>query len=186
MLTIGFGHSFDAVLYALRKNVRELSATTATQKKTMTTSDTGETIPMTAEDQLVVGGLLDDGVVFSAHYYGGMAHDPSPGFTWLIHGTTGSLRMTLPAAMVQIMDVTIHGAQGNTQPARVLPVPDTYRIIPGAETDAAQTMAHAFQRFANDINNGTTTAPTFDDAVVRQKLIHAIQDSARSGKRMTL
>lgn len=186
MLTIGFGHSFDAVLYALQKKVRELSATTATQKNTMKTSDTGETIPMTAEDQVVVGGLLDDGIVFSAHYYGGMAHDPSPGFTWLIHGTTGSLKMTLPAAMVQIMEVTIHGAQGNNQPAQVLPVPDKYKIIPGAEADSAQTMAHAFQRFANDINNGTTTAPTFDDAVVHQKVIHAIQDSARSGKRQTL
>jgi predicted dehydrogenase len=186
MLTIGFGHSFDAVLYALQKEVRELNATTAVQTKSVKLIDTGGTVPMTAEDQLVVGGLLDDGVVFSAHYYGGMAHDPSPGFSWLIHGTTGSLRMTLPAAMVQIAEVTIHGTQGNNQPGQVLPVPDKYKIIAGADGDAAQTMAHAFQRFANDIKNGTATAPTFDDAVVRQKLIHAIQDSAKSGKRMTL
>jgi predicted dehydrogenase len=184
MLTIGFGHSFDTILYALGKNVRELSATSATQKDSLKIAETGATTPMTAEDQVVVGGLLDDGIVFSAHYYGGMAHDPSVGFEWLIHGTTGSLRMTLPAAMIQIVDPTIHGTQAGGQ-AQVLPVPDKYTVIPGAE-GGAQTMAHAFQRFANDIRNGTATAPTFDEAVVHHKVIDAIQKSAASGQRQKL
>jgi predicted dehydrogenase len=185
MMTISFGHTIDAILYCLDQELRDVSATTAVQRKTVKVVDTGGEIPMTSEDQVAVTGMLDDGGVFSAHFYGGLARDPSTGFAWNVHGTEGDLQMVGFAGLIQMFDVTIRGTKADNTPMEVLPVPDKYKIIPGAES-FAQNMAQAFQRMANDIRTGSTTVPTFDDAVVRHKMIAAIQESAKSGRRVNV
>src|SRR5205085_7931724 len=76
MLSIALGHAADALCYCLGE-VRELSATTAMRRKTFTIAGTGESKPMTADDQLAVSGLLEGGVVFSIHYRGGVSSGPN-------------------------------------------------------------------------------------------------------------
>jgi predicted dehydrogenase len=185
MLTISFGHTIDAVLYALGQEPRELAATTANQRKSVQVVETGEMIPMTAEDQVAVTGVLENDAVFSAHFYGGMPRDTSDGFAWHIHGSKGDLKMTAMAGLIQMFDVTVHGTQADNVALKVLEVPGKYRRIPNAE-GFAQNIAQAFQRMAADIRNGTTTCPTFDDAVTRHRMIAAIQEAAKTGRKQTL
>jgi predicted dehydrogenase len=39
---------------------------------------------------------------------------------------------------------------------------------------------------ASDLRNDTRLCPTFDDAVVRHRLLDAIETSAKSGERVTI
>ena len=185
MLTISFGHTIDAVLYVLGTALRDLSATTATQVQTIHLIDTGEDVPNTAEDQVAVTGLLDGGAIFSAHYHGGLARDPATGFIWQIHGTEGDMQITAMAGLIQMFDITIHASKGDNQPMEVLSVPEKYTRIPDAE-GFAQNIAQAFRCMAADMRDGTTTCPTFDDAVISHRMIAAIQESAKSGRRQVV
>ena len=75
MLSIALGHAADALCYCLGE-VRELSATMALRRKSFTIVETGESKPMTAEDQIAVSGLLESGTPFSIHYRGGRSTAP--------------------------------------------------------------------------------------------------------------
>jgi predicted dehydrogenase len=72
MLSIAVGHTADALCHCLGE-VRELSATLAMRRKTFTIPESGETKPMTADDQVAVSGLLEGGAAFSIHYRGGVS-----------------------------------------------------------------------------------------------------------------
>src|SRR5437867_9187090 len=58
MLSIALGHAADALCYCLGE-VRQLSATMAVRRKSFTIADTGESKPMTADDQVCVTGTLE-------------------------------------------------------------------------------------------------------------------------------
>src|SRR6266700_3571232 len=60
MLSIAVGHTADALCHCLGE-VRELLATMAMRRQTFTIAGTGESKPMTAEDQVAVSGLLEGG-----------------------------------------------------------------------------------------------------------------------------
>ncbi len=70
MLSIALGHAADALCHCLGE-ARELSATMTVRRKSFTIAETGESRPMTAEDQVCVTGLLEGGAAFSIHYRGG-------------------------------------------------------------------------------------------------------------------
>src|SRR5438034_6839395 len=53
MLSIALGHAADALCHCLGE-MRELSATTTVRRKSFTIAETGESRPMTAEDQVCV------------------------------------------------------------------------------------------------------------------------------------
>src|SRR5438445_1336606 len=72
MLSIALGHAADAVCHCLGE-VRELSATMTVRRRTFTIAETGESKPMTADDQVAVSGLLEGGTAFSIHYRGGVS-----------------------------------------------------------------------------------------------------------------
>src|SRR5216110_3868045 len=60
MLSIALGHAADALCHCLGE-VRELSATMAQRRRTFQVEETGETGSMTADDQVMVSGLLKGG-----------------------------------------------------------------------------------------------------------------------------
>src|SRR5438477_3954388 len=91
MLSIALGHAADALCYCLGE-VRELSATMALRRKSFTIVETGESKPMTAEDQIAVSGLLGSGTPFSIHYRGGRSRGTN--LLWEINGTEGDLQVT--------------------------------------------------------------------------------------------
>src|SRR5207244_1265407 len=72
MLSIAVGHAADALCHCLGE-IRELSATMTMRRQTFTIAETGESGPMTADDQVGVTGLLEGGALFSIHYRGGFS-----------------------------------------------------------------------------------------------------------------
>jgi predicted dehydrogenase len=182
LLTIPFGHTVDALCFALGE-IQEVTAL-AVQRRTHTTIiETGESRQMTAEDQIVVAGTLSNGAVVNIHYRGGMTR--GTGLLWEINGTAGDLRVTAPGGHAQIFDLSLQGASGQDQALQPLAVPASYRWAPEVP-GVAFNVAQAYARFAADIRDGTQSCPTFDDAVIRHRLLTAIEQSAATGKRVRI
>jgi predicted dehydrogenase len=180
MLSIGVGHTADALCYCLGE-VSELSATTTMRRESFTIAGTGESKPRNAEDQVAVTGLLESGAAFSIHYRGGVSRGTN--FLWEINGTQGDLQLTAAGGHAQIFDLTLRGGKGAQAALDVLTVPGQYWSAPpqGPGTNVAQ----AYARFARDYREGTKLCPTFDDAVTRHRMLDAIERAASTGRRQT-
>src|SRR5205809_887668 len=181
MLSIALGHAADALCHCLGE-VRELSATMTVRRKSFTIVQTGGSKPMTAEDQVLVTGLLEGGATFSIHYRGGVSRGTN--LLWEINGTEGDLQLTAAGGQAQIFEMTVRGGRGAQSSLEVLPVPEKYWWSPpqGPSTNVAQ----AYARFARDYREGTHFCPTFDDAVARHRMLDAIETAAATGQRQTL
>ena len=182
MLSIALGHAADAMCHCLGE-VRELSATMTVRRKTFTIAGTGERKPRTADDQVCVSGLLEGGAAFSMHYRGGVSRGTN--LLWEINGTEGDLQLTALGGQAQIFEMTVHGGKGKDQALQVLPVPEQYRWSP-PQQGPGSNLAQAYVRFARDFREGTHVCPTFDDAVTRHRMLHAIEIAAATGQRQTL
>jgi predicted dehydrogenase len=183
MLSIALGHAAEALCHCLGE-VRELSATMTTRRKSFTIAGTGERRPMNAADQVSVTGLLEGGTALAIHYRGGVSRGMN--LLWEINGTEGDLQLTAEGGQLQIFEMTVRGGKGAQSSLEVLPVPDEYRWsppqVPGPSTNVAQAYAH----FARDYREGTHFCPTFDDAVRRHRMLEAIETAAATGQRQTL
>jgi predicted dehydrogenase len=74
MLTIPMGHTLAAIRDVLGE-VAEVSSVLATRRAMALVVDTGETLPVTAPDQVLISGVLASGAPASIHYRGGMPRD---------------------------------------------------------------------------------------------------------------
>src|SRR5437773_3479485 len=182
MLSIALGHAADALCHCLGE-VRELSAIMAVRRKSFTIAGTGESKPMTADDQVAVTGLLEGGAAFSIHYRGGVSRGTN--LLWEINGTEGDLQLTAAGGQAQIFEMTVRGGQGAQASLEVLPVPEQYRWSPRQDGPSAN-VAEAYARFARDYRDGTDFCPTFEDAVTRHRMLDAIETAAATGQRQTL
>src|SRR5881628_1467203 len=183
LLSIAVGHAADALCYCLGE-VRELSATMTTRRKSFTIAGTGESKPMHADDQVCVTGLLEGGAALSIHYRGGRSRGTN--LLWEINGTEGDLQVTADGGQAQIFEMTVHGGKGGQSSLEVLPVPEQYRWSPPQGPGPSTNVAQAYARFARDYREGTHFCPTFDDAVTRHRMLNAIETAAATGQRQTL
>jgi len=181
MLSIAVGHTADALCHCLGE-VRELSATMAMRRQAFTIAETGESKPMTADDQVAVSGLLEGGAAFSIHYRGGVSRGTN--LLWEINGSEGDLQLTATGGQAQIWELDVRGGRGAQSSLELLPVPEQYRWAPpqGPGTNVAQ----AYARFARDYREGTHYCPTFEHAVRRHRMLDAIETAAATGERQTL
>jgi len=181
MLSIAVGHTADALCHCLGE-VRELSATMAMRRAAFTIAETGESKPMTADDQVAVSGLLEGGPAFSIHYRGGVSRGTN--LLWEINGSEGDLQLTATGGQTQIWELDVRGGRGEHSSLELLPVPEQYRWAPpqGPGTNVAQ----AYARFARDYRERTHFCPTFEDAVTRHRMLDAIETAAATGRRQTL
>src|SRR2546427_2330522 len=181
MLSIPLGHTADALCHCLGE-ARELSATMTVRPKAFTIAQTGESKPMTTEDQVLVTGLLEGGAALSIHYRGGVSRGTN--LLWEINGTEGDLQLTAAGGHAQIFEMTVLGGKGAQSSLKVMPVPEKYRWSPlqGPSTNVAQ----AYARFARDYREGTHLCPTFDDAVTGHRMLHASEMAADTGQRQTI
>ena len=145
---------------------------------------TGESKPMTADDQVGVTGLLEGGAAFSIHYRGGFSRGTN--LLWEINGTEGDLQLTAAGGQAQIFEMTVRGGTGAQSGLAVLPVPDSYRWSPPQAAGPSTNVAQAYARFARDYREGTHFCPTFDDAVTRHRMLNAIEAAAATGQRQIL
>jgi predicted dehydrogenase len=182
MLSIALGHAADALCHCLGE-VREVAATMTVRQKSFTIGDAGESNPMTTDDQVAVTGLLEGGAAFSMHYRGGRSRGTN--FLWEINGTEGDLQVTSDGGQPQIFELTVRGGNGARSSLDFLPVPDQFRWSP-QESGPSANVGQAYARFARDYREGTHFCPTFDDAVIRHRMLHAIETAATTGRSQTL
>jgi predicted dehydrogenase len=184
MLSIAVGHATDALCYCLGE-VSELSATMTVRRKSFTIEKTGDTLPMTSDDQVGITGLLESGAALSVHYRGGYSRGTN--LLWEINGTNGDLQVTSDGGQPQIFELTVHGGSGAQSRLNVLPLPEHYqKSASPQDSGPAVNVAHAYARFARDYREGTHLSPTFDDAVTRHRMLNAVETAARTGQRQTL
>src|SRR5712692_8199703 len=185
LLTVAAGHSLDILNYVLGE-FADLSAVSDLRRPLITIEETGERIVKTAVDQIAVIGTLMSGATASVHIREAVAG--GTGFLWEINGTDGTLRITADAALPEIYPLTVAGAHGRGEPAK-LPVPaaltQKWPTLTSLEGAPAFNVGRAYAAFAADIDNGTHSVPDFADAVRRHEVIAAIERSAASGKRVT-
>jgi predicted dehydrogenase len=149
----------------------DLSARMIKRRNTMYVTNTGETIPSTAEDQILVHGALESGAAFSIHYRGGMSRGTN--LLWKINGTEGDIQVTGAHGHGQIVQLSIHGANGDTSELVPLTPPaSAYNGWP--DNSVARNAARVYALIAQDIRSGTRSAPSFLDAVALHETIDAI------------
>jgi predicted dehydrogenase len=181
MLTIPMGHTIDALCHCLGE-FRSLVATTAIRQPFVTRTDTGERLLKTSEDQIVISGDLESGAVASIHYRAGASRGTN--LLWEINGSEGDLQITADGGHGQIFDLSLAGGCGTDRELRPMPVPAVHRWAPPELAGPAVNVAQLYARFADDLRDGTSTAPDFDDAVRRHRMIAAIEEAAVSGQRV--
>ena len=182
MLTIPFGHAIDGVCFALGE-FAELTATTATRRPVVHHFDSGAEVPMTAEDQVAVTGTLEGGAVASLHYRGGRSTGTN--FLWEVNGTAGDLVVRGDRGQVQHgqVDVFLGKAGGQLEPQ---PVPERYHTTSTDPATPSHAVAEAYAQIAQDLRTGSTSAPTFADALRRHRMLAAVQQAAATGQRQSL
>jgi len=101
--------------------LQDVVASTATRRPIVPLGHTGQTVRMTAEDQIAVSGALHGGAILSVHHRG--ATVSGPGFVLLIDGTEGTLEITSTSGYPHLEPVTVRGARGRAPLSR-LTLPD--------------------------------------------------------------
>jgi predicted dehydrogenase len=181
MLTIPFGHAFDALCWCLGE-LTEVSATTATRRPSVRRTDTGESVAATAEDQVAVTGVLANGAVASIHYRGGRS--PGTNFLWEIQGSDGTIVVSGPSGHLQYGRVEVRAATAGERALTTRAVPDEYAAVAHDREQLSYTIAQSYARLALDLREGTDHVPTFADAVARHRALDAVQRSAATGRRV--
>lgn len=183
MLTIPLGHTLAALRHVLCDPV-EIASVLATRRPQQIALDTGEWLPMTAPDQILVSGLLAGGAPVSIHYRGGAARDGN-GFVWDINGTEGDLRVTGASGHAQMVKLALAG--GRTDDAMLKPIAVPEALSAGWPDDpVVGNVARLYAQMAADLRDGTRCAPSFDDAAATHRIIAAIEKSAHEGRRAIL
>jgi predicted dehydrogenase len=183
MLSIPFGHTIDAVCQALGE-FSVVEAILANRRTSFTLVPDNVEKPLTSHDQVLVQGLIGDGVPASIHYRGGMPR--GTGLLWEINGTEGDLQVTSMGGHAQLLPLSLSGAKGDAQALAPMEVPAEYVWTSADPNPVVQNVAQMYALIADDIANGTQKAPTFEDAVRRHRLLDAVERSAASGCRETL
>ncbi len=156
----------------------------AVRRPTAFVVDTGETLSVSAPDQVLVSGVFASGVPISMHYRGGAARD-GDGLFWEIHGTEGDIRVLGPSGHTQMVQLSLEGANGEENIFQPLEVPASYHAGWPEDVEAGN-VARLYAKMARDLREGTRTAPSFEDAVAVHRIIDAIERAAESGCRTTL
>jgi len=178
LLTIPVGHTL-AALRSVFGDIAGVSSVLATRRPMSRVRDTGELLPVTAPDQVLISGVFESGMPLSMHYRGGAARD-GDGLFWEINGTDGDIRVSGLSGHTQMVQLALAGARADEKTFRPLEVPGALRA--GWPEDAeAGNVARLYARLAHDLRMGTRSAPSFDDGVALHRVIAAIERAADTG-----
>jgi predicted dehydrogenase len=180
LLTITGGHTIDALCFCLGE-FRELAAFVVSQRDRIPLEATGEIVAKTSPDQLVVNGIIGDGVVASFQVRGGMKRGTELLFE--IHGEHGDLQLTATSrASMQRQELNLKGARGGSGALAELSIPGKYRWVPEwMSPDSPYNVAQLYVRLADCIRDGKPVSPGFDAAVTRHRLLDAIVRASETG-----
>jgi len=173
--TISGGHAFDAMC-AILGEFDEVEGRLSTRIKNWQTEE-GQPVPVDSPDVISFAGALQSGAEVAVH----IASVPSnPGGSVLtIYGTEGALTMR---GGMNIGNNQLAIGKGK-DPLTEAEIPDKYKLAPeGTPSGPPRNVAQAYVRAADAWAAGETFSPDFELAVVRHKLIDAIERSAADGK----
>lgn len=182
LLTVTLGHNADILAYCLGE-FDEVSARLDVRRPTVTVNQTGEVIARTSPDQAAIIARLAGGATATLHFRGGLVNGAS--FDWQINGTDGDLHVTVEGGSPPVAVTVVRGGKAG-QGLAELPVPASYSAGSPEAAVGVQNVAGLYARFAADRREGTQTAPSFDTAIARHRMIAAIEASASTGARQTL
>ena len=188
LISIPFGHAVDALCFVLGE-VESLNAVTKNTLPEVMLVDHQfqpiKTVPKTADDWISMTGTLVSGGGVSVTY-GGDFSRTGRNFYWEINGTEGSLVLTGAVGHVQTCEPTVElidrdGKRETIELEKSTVTRNEPYIHPG---DLAFNVGRAWDAWADE----TATAekgPSFEDALVRMKMLEAIYRSAQHGTRQS-
>ena len=185
LMTITGGHNLDALCFILGE-FRELSAFAVSQRDAIPLEGTGEMVPKDVPDQLVVSGVVASGAVVSVQVRGGMTRGHE--FLCEIHGSEGDLVLeATERASTQRQELKVMGARGKGVKLAEMPVPDSYRWVPaGVPKGSPYNVAQLYARFAASIRSGAPMQPSFDDAIIRHRMLDSIVAASKTGQKQVI
>ncbi len=185
VLAIYGGHFLD-MLFAMTGWPVSISGLAVNQFQEVTIAQTGEVIPTTTPDQLVLSGLLPGNAVLSVHIEGGKRN--GSGVQIDITGDQGDLRITNKSAFGdEGDDYVIQGANGDNLPLATLRVPDSYDWLPPSGLPSSVLeLGDLYAALARDLRTGGHDAPSFADGVRMHRLIDALMLSSDSGRQISV
>ncbi len=182
LLTITGGHTIDALCHCLGE-FRELTAFVVSQRDRIPLQHTGEMVAKTSPDQVVINGIVGNGVVVSFQVRGGMARGTD--FLFEIHGTEGDLVLAATSrTSMQRQELRVQAARGEGSALADLPVPGKYRWVPeGLTADSRYNVAQLYAKLGEHIRDDKPASPGFDAAVARHRLLDAIARASDTGQK---
>ena len=184
-LTIACGHTIDA-LCSVVGDFADVATVVSTQAATWHETDTGQDLPVTSPDNVLVSGNLQGGGVASVQI--GSTAWAGSGYRMEIYGEEGTL-VAVSADSPQLQRVSIRGARGGSNDLRDLTPPPDLHPAPEIPAGAAYNVGQLYSQFAASIlgaANREPEVPDFDHAVRLHRLIDAIRQSSDEGRRVAV
>ncbi|KIX96286.1 uncharacterized protein Z520_08064 [Fonsecaea multimorphosa CBS 102226] len=189
LVTIPAMHAIDALCFVLGE-FQDLQATLANHRPKMPIIDpaTGKVQRLadkTCHDHMSLTGTLIRGAVASVVYQGGHSLT-SKDFYWEINGIKGSLILEAPSGLVEMFHPSLKFVRAEEQESFKFfddgkgPQPEEVKVE--VASDFSYNVGQAWDAFAGA---GSGTVTTFEDALVRHKMIEAIYRSSEKGTRET-
>jgi predicted dehydrogenase len=164
---------------------RAVASVVAARHSTATVIETGETVGVTAPDQVVLAGELDGGAPLSVAVQGGAA--PGAHFEVRIVGTEGTLLIRpdtgadQSGASIHVADWAIAALRGSG-PAEDLAVPARFWPLPaGVPAGPPRNVALVYRELASAIAEARPAEPGFATALSYHRLVDAIERAAATG-----
>ena len=175
-MTIPGGHAIDALCFILGE-FSQISARVTTRIDMWKHAVTGEDFPVDAPDTVTASGLLKNGA--EVGYQVASVPYNASGTCLEIYGMKGTI--VLRSNSFNIGPSQVYLAKGNKKMEEVTPSSD-YILIPNdMAAGPGINVGQAYARFASAGEPGYTDTPDFDHAVVRHKLIEAMERSHNEG-----
>ena len=183
-LTVPTLHALEALHHTLGE-FSLLSADLVRRRTQATLIEDGSTVAVTAPDHVMINGVLSNGAAASVYYRGGVSRGDN--LRWEINGTDGDLVLTSANGNLQVADLTLLGARRDEASVSELRAPDAYYTDVARDlTGPAHNVAQLYAQFTRDRTSGSNEVPDFAHALVRHRLIAAIEEAAATGVRQTL
>ena len=173
-LTIAAGHSLDALRFVAGEFDR-VSSVVSTQCGQWLETDTGQSLEVTAPDNILVSGRLAGGAVVSAH----VASIPwaGSGYRMEIYGRDGTLTATSEDSP-QLGPVRIQGAQLGDRLEDLNPPAEYTYVLEGMPQGPPFNVGQLYYLFGEAIRSEDQRHPGFDTAVELHDLVDVIRQAS--------
>ena len=172
LLTIPFGHAVDALCWVVGE-FSDLQATLGNTRPKIEVN--GEMKPKTSHDQIAVQGTLANGGGVASVVYQGGTSKTGKNFYWEISGTKGTLVLEAPMGHVQMFHPKLSFVKA--EDGAVL---EEVKVDWDKRENFSLNVESAWNAL---LGKGDGSVTTFEDALLRHKMMEAIYRSNDSGKR---